>query len=172
MLSAILSDTLMFRSPTCTSMDEQAARELAQLAGVKMEDYAQAMFDHGGDVSGKSPEELLRTDYKIFTVGGTRLGVGQSIFLSDKNRSAGKELLRPYLNTALQKQGVDFIFYMFTDVPTSTTELMMAGDGAAELVERAFGAETTDGVAVLPGVMSRKKQLIPALLTAIKAERT
>lgn len=172
MLSAILSDTLMFRSPTCTSMDEQAARELAQLAGVKMEDYAQAMFDHGGDVSGKSPEELLRTDYKIFTVGGTRLGVGQSIFLSDKNRSAGKELLRPYLDTALQKQGVDFIFYMFTDVPTSTTELMMAGEGVEELVERAFGVKPEKGVAVLPGVMSRKKQMIPAVMRAIKAEQS
>ena len=171
MLSAILSDTLMFRSPTCTPLDEAAARELAKLAEVDMEDYAQAMFDHGGDVSGKSPEELLRTDYKIFTGGGTRFGVGQSIFMSDKNRAAGEALLKPYLDAALQKQGVDFIFYMFTDVPTSTTEVMMAGDGAAELVERAFGAQTKDGVAVLPGVMSRKKQMIPALLSAIKAEQ-
>lgn len=171
MLSAILSDTLMFRSPTCTPMDEQAARELAKLAEVTLEDYAQAMFDHGGDVSGKSPEELLRTDYKIFTVGGTRFGVGQSICLSDKNRSAGKELLRPYLDTAMEKQGVDFIFYMFTDVPTSTTELMMAGEGAGELVERAFGVKVENGVAVLPGVMSRKKQMIPAVMRAIKAEQ-
>ena len=144
---------------------------MAKLAEVDMEDYAQAMFDHGGDVSGKSPEELLRTDYKIFTGGGTRFGVGQSIFMSDKNRAAGEALLKPYLDAALQKQGVDFIFYMFTDVPTSTTEVMMAGDGAAELVERAFGAQTKDGVAVLPGVMSRKKQMIPALLSAIKAEQ-
>lgn len=171
MLSAILSDTLMFRSPTCTPLDEQAARELAKLAEVDMESYAQAMFDHGGDVSGKSPEELLRTDYKIFTGGGTRFGVGQSIFMSDKNRSAGEELLRPYLDTALRKQGVDFLFYMFTDVPTSTTELMMAGEGAEELVKRAFDVETHDRLAVLPGVMSRKKQMIPALLSAIKAEQ-
>lgn len=171
MLSAILSDTLMFRSPTCTPMDEAAAGELAKLAEVDMEEYAQTMFDHGGDVSGKSPEELLRTDYKIFTGGGTRFGVGQSICMSDKNRFAGEELLRPYLDTALRKQGVDFIFYMFTDVPTSTTELMMAGDGAVELVERAFGVEAKNGLATLPGVMSRKKQMIPALLSAIKAER-
>lgn len=171
MLSAILSDTLMFRSPTCTPVDERAAKELAKLAGVDMEDYAEAMFDHGGDVSGKSPEELLRTDYKIFTGGGTRFGVGQSIFMSDKNRLIGEKLLRPYLPDALRKQGVDFIFYMFTDVPTSTTELMMAGEGAEELVKRAFGVEPEEGVAVLPGVMSRKKQMIPALLSAIKAEQ-
>lgn len=172
MLSAILSDTLMFRSPTCTPLDEAAAKELAKLAEVDMEQYAEAMFDHGGDVSGKSPEELLRTDYKIFTGGGTRFGVGQSIFMSDKNRTAGEKLLRPYLDTALHKQGVDFIFYMFTDVPTSTTELMMAGDGAEELVKRAFDVEVKGGVAVLPGVMSRKKQMIPALLSAIKAEQS
>lgn len=172
MLSAILSDTLMFRSPTCTPLDEAAAKELAKLAEVDMEEYAEAMFDHGGDVSGKSPEELLRTDYKIFTGGGTRFGVGQSIFMSDKNRSAGEKLLRPYLDTALHKQGVDFIFYMFTDVPTSTTELMMVGEGAEELVKRAFDVEVKNGVAVLPGVMSRKKQMIPALLSAIKAEQS
>lgn len=172
MLSAILSDTLMFRSPTCTPLDEAAAKELAKLAEVDMEQYAEAMFDHGGDVSGKSPEELLRTDYKIFTGGGTRFGVGQSIFMSDKNRAAGEKLLRPYLDTALHKQGVDFIFYMFTDVPTSTTELMMVGEGAEELVKRAFDVEVKNGVAVLPGVMSRKKQMIPALLSAIKAEQS
>lgn len=171
MLSAIVSDTLMFRSPTCTPVDERAARELAKLAGVNMEEYAQAMFDQGGDVSGKTPEELLRTDYKIFTGGGTRFGVGQSIFMSDKNRSAGEKLLRPYLDTALRKQGVDFIFYMFTNVPTSTTELMMAGEGAEELAERAFGVKAKDGVVALPGVMSRKKQMVPALLSAIKAEQ-
>ena len=172
LLSAILSDTLMFRSPTCTPLDEAAAKELAALAEVDMERYAEAMFDRGGDVTGKSPEELLRTDYKIFTGGGTRFGVGQSNFMSDKNRAAAKELLQPHLDVALAKQGVDFIFYMFTNVPTATSELMMAGDGAEELVRRAFDVEVKDGVATLPGVVSRKKQLIPALLSAIKAEQT
>lgn len=170
MLSAILSDTLMFRSPTCTPLDEAAAKALAAIAEVDMEAYAAQLFERGGDVTGKTPEELLRTDYKIFTGGGTRFGVGQSIFMSDKNRFAGEELLRPYLPAALAKQGLDFIFYMFTDVPTSTTELMVAGEGAAELAQRAFGVKVDGDMVALPGVMSRKKQLIPALLSAIKAK--
>ena len=170
MLSAILSDTLMFRSPTCTPADERAAKALAGLAGVDMESYAEAMFDRGGDVSGKSPEEILRTDYKIFTSGERRFGVGHGSYMNEKNRQAAMALLEPYLPTALERQGLDYIFYLFTDIPTSTTLLMMAGKGAEDLVRRAFGAEVEDGVAVLRGVVSRKKQVIPALIGAIKLQ--
>ena len=170
MLSAILSDTLMFRSPTCTPADERAAKALADLAGVDMETYAAAMFDRGGDVSGKSPEDILRTDYKIFTSGERRFGVGHGSYMNEKNRRAAMELLEPYLSTALERQGLDYIFYLFTDIPTSTTLLMMAGKGAPDLVKRAFGAEVQDEIAVLPGIVSRKKQVIPALMGAIKQQ--
>ncbi len=168
MLSAILSDTLMFRSPTCTPVDRTAAQRLAALAGVDMETYAQAMFDRGGDVSGKSPEEILRTDYKIFSSGPIRFGVGHGSFMTEKNRRAAQDLLIPHLPAALSKQGLDYIFYLFTDIPTSTTQLAMAGEGAEELAQRAFQVEVQDGIAVLPGVVSRKKQVIPALMAAIK----
>ena len=170
MLSAILSDTLMFRSPTCTPMDQRAAKVLADLAGVDMEHYAAAMFDRGGDVTGKSPEDILRTDYKIFTSGALRFGVGHASFMNEKNRRSAMALLEPYLPTALERQGLDYIFHMFTDIPTSTTLLTMAGKGAEDLVRRAFGAEVKDGVAVLPGIVSRKKQVIPALMGAIKLQ--
>lgn len=170
LLSAILSDTLMFRSPTCTPVDERAAKALADLAGVDMESYAADMFDRGGDVSGKSPEDILRTDYKLFTSGNRRFGVGHGSFMTEKNRQAAQALLEPYLPTALERQGLDYIFYMFTDIPTSTTQLMMAGKGADDLVQRAFDSEVQDGVAVLPGIVSRKKQVIPALIGAIKQQ--
>lgn len=170
MLSAILSDTLLFRSPTCTEADRQAAQALAPLAEVDMEQYAWSMFERGGDVSGKSPEDILRTDYKIFASGKRRFGVGQGIFMTDKNRTDAQALLAPYLPTALAKEGLDFIFFLFTDVPTATTEVLMAGQGADELLERAFGVEVVDGMATLPGVMSRKKQMIPALLSAMKEQ--
>ena len=168
MLSAILSDTLMFRSPTCTPVDEQAARALAKIVGVELEKYADEMFERGGDITGKTADEILNTDYKIFSSGDVRFGVGQATYMSEKNRKASEDLVGPYLQTALEKQKLDYIFCMFTDIRTSSTELMMAGEGAEELIGRAFGVDVTKGVADLPGVVSRKKQMIPALLGAIK----
>ena len=170
MLSAILSDTLMFRSPTCTPADEKAARALAQQLGLDLERYADAMFEAGGDVSGKTAEEVFNADYKIFNSKNIRFGIGQGSYMSEKNRRASQALIAPYLETALKNQDLDFIFYMFTDVVHSTTELMMVGRGAEVLVEKAFQAKVKDGMAVLPGVVSRKKQMVPALINAIKLE--
>ncbi len=165
MLSAILSDTLMFRSPTCTPQDEQAATALATIAGVDMEEYAQQMFEAGGDLEGKSPEEVFLQDFKIFTSGENRFGVGQGSYMTQKNREAAQDLLRSYLPIAMQKQNVPLLFYMFTSVRDTTTYLMMAGAGAREVVEEAFGqVEWKGDLAILPGVVSRKKQLIPAIL--------
>ena len=171
LLSAILSDTLMFRSPTCTPTDERAARELAQLAGVDLEEYADAMFGHGGDVSGKTAAEVFNGDYKIFTSGDVRFGVGQGIYMTEKNRRAAQALVGPYLPEALEKQRLDHIFYMFTDARNSNTELLTAGAGAEELVAKAFGARPEGGVITLLGVVSRKKQMIPRLISAIKSEQ-
>ena len=171
MLSAILSDTLMFRSPTCTPADERAARRLAELAGVKLEEYADAMFEHGGDVSGTTAEEVFNGDYKIFTSGDVRFGVGQGIYMAEKNRKAAQALIAPYLPTALAKQHLNYIFYMFTDARNSSTELLMAGPGAEELIAKTFGTSVEGGVAALPGVVSRKKQMIPQLIKAIKQEQ-
>lgn len=171
MLSAILSDTLMFRSPTCTPSDERAARKLAELAGVELEAYADAMFEHGGDVSGKTAKEIFYTDYKIFDSGAVRFGVGQGSYMTERNRKASQALLAPYLPTELEKQRLDYIFYMFTDVRSASTELMMVGKGAESLVRRAFGVEVNDGLAILPGVVSRKKQLLPDIINTIKAEQ-
>lgn len=168
MLSAILSDTLMFRSPTCTAVDEKVARKLAQLAGVDLEQYADAMFEHGGDMNGKTAEEVFNGDYKIFDSGTVHFGVGQGIYMIERNRKAAQALVGAYLATALEEQGLDYVFYMFTDVRSASTELMMAGKGAEALVGRAFGVEVNEGIAVLPGVVSRKKQLLPNLISAIK----
>lgn len=168
MLSAILSDTLMFRSPTCTPADQQAARALAGIAGLNLEEYADAMFEAGGDVSGKTAEEIFGGDYKVFSCGNVRFGVGQGSYMSAKNRKASEALVGPYLETALRKQQLHYVFYMFTDVRSSSTELLMAGDGADTVVARAFGVDIQEGMALLPGIVSRKKQMIPALMDAIR----
>jgi len=170
MLSAILSDTLMFRSPTCTPMDEHAARSLAKIAEIDLEAYADEMFERGGDVTGETAEQVFNTDYKVFASGRQRFGVGQGSYMSEKNLRASEALVAPYLRTALEKHALDYVFYMFTDVRRSVTELLMVGKGAEELVGKAFGVPVTDGKAVLPGVLSRKKQLIPALLGTMKHE--
>ena len=88
--------------------------------------------------------------------------------MSEKNRKASQALVGPYLETAMNKHGLDYIFYMFTDVRTSSTELLMAGEGAEQVIEQAFQTEIRDGMALLPGVVSRKKQMIPALMGAFK----
>ena len=168
MLSAILSDTLMFRSPTCTPADQRAARILAGIAGVNLEEYADAMFEAGGDVSGKTAEEVFSGDYKVFSSGNVRFGVGQGSYMSEKNRKASEALVGPYLETAMNKQRLSYVFYMFTDVRASSTELLMVGEGADEVIARAFDVEITDGIAVLPGVVSRKKQMIPVLMETIR----
>lgn len=170
LLSAILSDTLMFRSPTSTPLDEAAAKVLAALAGEDIPSYAQQMFEAGGDLTGKSAEEVFFTDFKVFSRGDVKFGVGQSSYMTKKNRAAAEKLLRPYLPQALGHAGVPMVFYMFTDVQGQSTDLMCCGAGAEEIVRDVFGAEFRDGKAVLKNVVSRKKQLIPALMAALQAK--
>jgi len=168
MLSAILSDTLMFRSPTCTPMDERAARALAEIADVDLETYANEMFEHGGDVSGETAEQIFGTDYKVFNSGRFHFGVGQGSYMSEKNRKAAEALVGPYLEAARRKQGLDFVFYLFTDVRNASSDLLMAGQGAEEVVAHAFGVEAKEAAAVLPGVLSRKKQFVPRLIDTLR----
>ena len=170
MLSAILSDTLMFRSPTCTPLDEQTARALAKLAEVELEAYADEMFEHGGDISGETPEQVFKTDYKVFYSGRYHFGVGQGSYMSERNRRAAEALLRDYLEVERAKQGLDYVFYLFTDVRAASSDLLMTGKGAEPLIEKAFRVSIDDGKAVLPGVISRKKQFIPTLLSAVQQE--
>ena len=139
---------------------------------MELEAYANQMFERGGDVSGKTAEEIFNTDYKIFDSGAIRFGVGQGSYMVERNRKAQRGASGPpTLPVALEKQGLDFVFYMFTDVPSASTELMMVGKGAQALVSKAFQVEVKDGIALLPGVVSRKKQLLPQLISTIKEDQ-
>lgn len=168
LLSAILSDTLMFRSPTSTAFDQRAAEALAILAGVDIPTYAQQMFEAGGDMTGRTAEEVFSSDFKVFSRGDVRFGVGQGSFMSQKNRAAAEALVGPYLKEAAAQQGLPLVFYMFTDVQSQCTDLLYCGSGAERILKNAFGVEPQDGKAVLPGVVSRKKQLIPPLMAALQ----
>jgi manganese-dependent inorganic pyrophosphatase len=168
MLSAILSDTLMFRSPTCTIVDERAAHALAGICGEDIESYADAMFEAGADLTGRTAEEVFHSDFKVFSRGQARFGVGQSSFMTEKSRKDAEALVAPYLPEAAADEELPMVFYMFTDVKSQTTEFVSWGEGASDVVDKAFGVTSTDGMAVLPGVVSRKKQVIPNLMAAMQ----
>lgn len=168
MLSAILSDTLCFRSPTCTPVDKAAAEELAKIAGVEPEELANEIFEAGENLEGRAAEDVFFQDFKIFTHGDIRFGVGQGSYMSEKNRQRAADLLRPYLPEALKREGVQMIFFMLTSVKEQSSKVLFSGEGAEQLISTAFRCQREeDGSVVLPGVVSRKKQMIPAMLDTL-----
>ena len=171
LLSAILSDTLMFRSPTSTPLDKSAAEALAVIAEVNIPTYAEQMFEAGADLTGRTAEEVFLSDFKVFSRGDVKFGVGQSSYMTARSRAAAEELVGPFLPEAIGREGLPMIFYMFTDMQNQATDLMFCGHGAENIVRDAFGVEPKDGKAVLPGVVSRKKQLIPPLMAALQAQQ-
>lgn len=169
MLSAILSDTLMFRSPTCTQMDRDAAEALAQIAGVDIPEYADAMFEAGADLTGRTAEEVFHGDFKVFSRGNVKFGVGQGSYMTEKSRAAAETLVGPYLREAAISEELPLVFYLFTDVKGSSSDILWYGEGAEDIVSRAFDVEPEGGKAWLPGVVSRKKQVIPALMATLQS---
>ena len=163
LLSAILSDTLMFHSPTCTLPDKAAAQELARIAGEDVEEYGIKMFEAGEDLTGKTPEDLLFTDFKEFSIGENNISVGQGFFMSRKAYEQADRMIESCMEEVLNHSPSDMIFYMLTSIPEQSTLLLFRGKGAKELVESAFDVRAEDGKALLKGVVSRKKQLIPPL---------
>lgn len=169
MLSAILSDTLAFRSPTCTQIDRDTAEALAKIAGVDIATYADEMFEAGADLTGRTAEEVFHGDFKVFSRGNVKFGVGQGTYMTENSRKAAEALVGPYLKEAAAQEELPLIFYLFTDVKSSSSEVLWYGEGAADVVARAFDVEPEDGIAMLPGVVSRKKQVIPALMATLQS---
>ncbi len=170
LLSAILSDTLKFQSPTCTPLDRRTAQTLAQIADVDIDELATAMFEAGEALEGKSPQEIFQQDYKTFDAEKIHFGVGQGSFVSQVNYDKAKEMVSGYLQEALAKTGMDMVFYMLTSLPDQSTLVLSAGSGSEELLQKAFNAQRLGGGMLLPDVVSRKKQFIPQLLRAIQED--
>ena len=167
LLAAILSDTLVFRSPTCTPIDEAAAKRLAKIAGVDIDEFALEMFEAGENLAGKTAEEVFLQDFKVFMCGDVRFGVAQGSYMTRKNLQAAQKLLQPYLEEARNKQNVEDLYMLLTDVPKEESVVICAGRHADEMLRSGFEIEpAADGSWTLPGVVSRKKQFIPALMTA------
>ena len=167
LLAAILSDTLAFRSPTCTPVDENAAKRLAKIAGVDIEEFSTEMFEAGEKLDGKTPEEVFLQDFKVFMCGDIRFGVAQGSYMTRKNLQAAQALLQPYLEEARNKQNVEDLYMLLTDVPKEESVVICNGRYAAEVLSDGFDTQpAADGSFTLPGVVSRKKQFIPALMSA------
>ena len=167
LLGAILSDTLAFRSPTCTAIDEAAAKRLAKIAGVEISEFANEMFEAGEKLDGKTAEEVFLQDFKVFMCGDIRFGVAQGSYMTRKNLLAAKALLDPYLEEARNKQNVEDLYMLLTDVPKEESVVISTGRYAKDALAEGFDTQpAADGSWTLPGVVSRKKQFIPALMKA------
>lgn len=162
--SAIISDTLLFRSPTCTWLDRAAAEELAKIAELDMKELADHMFQAGSNLKGKSAEEICFQDFKHFTVGDVKFGVGQINSMNTDELSEIKERLLPYLEQAANVHRLDMVYFMLTNIVEESTELLCYGKRAKEQVIEAFDLPADTEDIHLEGVVSRKKQLIPTFV--------
>lgn len=166
--SAILSDTLMYRSPTCTEIDRNAAEELAKIACVDAEELASNMFRAGSNLKSKEASEIFYQDFKKFAMNDIAFGVGQINSMNSDELSELKKRLQPFMESALVGSGVQMLFFMLTDIIKESTELIYVGDGAEKLVESAFNISASNGSFYMEGVVSRKKQLIPAIMSDLQ----
>ena len=167
MLSAIVSDTLLFKSPTCTEQDVKAGKELAEIAGVDVADYGLAMLKAGADLSDKSLEDLLSLDAKGFEFGEYKSVVAQVNAVDIEDVLGRQEELVNLLNKNVADNGLDLFFFVVTDILNNDSTAVAVGQ-VAEAAAKAFGAEILNGRIALPGVVSRKKQIVPVLTENLK----
>lgn len=167
--SAIISDTLMFRSPTCTPVDEAACRSLAEIAGIDVEAYAISMFNAGSKLGNKSTEDIFNQDYKVFTTDGKTFGIGQITSFSNTTLNQIEPDILEYMKDTYQEKGVDMLFFMLTNIFSENTQLLFFGKDAAITVAKAFkqDLDLSTNVITLNNVVSRKKQVIPKLMNAM-----
>jgi len=166
--AAIITDTLMFRSPTCTEADRKAAEALAVIAGIRIEEFSEELFHAGSNLKNKTPEEMLYQDFKTYSINQVSFAVGQNTFTNAAELQEAKEKMLSYLNTSFRRKDVDMLFLMLTNILDESTELLFYGAGAQEIAETAMKVPAKGDSLYLKGVVSRKKQLLPALMSAIQ----
>lgn len=166
--SAIISDTLMFRSPTCTPVDEAKARMLADIAGVDVVELATSMFEAGSDFKDKTPDQIFHQDYKIFNSGDINFGVSQVSSISKGQLNSIKDGIKSHMSTVKESTDLNAVFCMLTDILNQTTELLFVGDDADKIIADAFRLPVSEDSYILEGVVSRKKQLIPPIMESLQ----
>ena len=167
MLSAIISDTLLFKSPTCTQCDAKAGKELAEIAGVDLKEYGLEMLKAGTALGDKSEAELLNMDMKIFEIDGEKIGVAQVNTVNEAEVLERKEKLLAEIDNIIAKEGLKFFMLAITNILTNDSTALVSGNGN-DVIEKAFGDKVDSNLVTLKGVVSRKKQIIPPLTKAIQ----
>lgn len=163
--ASILSDTLAFKSPTCTEMDKETAEYLSKLAELDMDEFAGAMFKAASNLRGKSPEELFYQDFKQFKMGDLELGVGQVNSMDSSELKEVREGILAYMKKVYREKKLDMVLFMLTDIALERTELLFVGHNT-DIIAKAFDGNMGENSIMLPGVVSRKKQVIPPLLSS------
>lgn len=166
MLGAIISDTLLFKSPTCTPTDTKIAKELAAIAGVDVKEFGMDMFKAGTSLAGKTVEEIFNQDYKKFSFGDLSVGVAQVNTMDIEGFASYKRDMLDYMETVAKDNHMEFTMLLLTDVINATSEVFVAGP-RPDYVSTAFQVELVDQQASLPGVISRKKQVVPVITEAL-----
>ena len=167
MLSAIISDTLLFKSPTCTQCDAKAGKELAEIAVVDLKEYGLEMLKAGTALGDKSEAELLNMDMKIFEIDGEKIGVAQVNTVNEAEVLERKEKLLAEIDNIIAKEGLKFFMLAITNILTNDSTALVSGNGN-DIIEKAFGEKVDSNLVTLKGVVSRKKQIIPPLTKAIQ----
>ncbi|WDV42208.1 manganese-dependent inorganic pyrophosphatase [Bacillus velezensis] len=166
MLSAIISDSLLFKSPTCTEQDIAAAKELAEIAGVDAEEYGLNMLKAGADLSKKTVEELISLDAKEFTLGSKKVEIAQVNTVDIEDVKKRQPELEAALSKVIAEKNLDLFLLVITDILENDSLALAIGDQASK-VEKAFNVTLENNTALLKGVVSRKKQVVPVLTDAI-----
>lgn len=165
--SAIISDTLLFRSPTCTPQDEEICRKLAEIAGISsVEDYAKEMFKAGTSLKGKTVEQIFNQDYKPFSIEDIKVGIAQVNTMDIDGFMPLKEEMLAYMNEKAKESSLDMVMLLLTDIITEGSQVLVVGE-RSDIAEKAFNATLVDNTAFLPGVLSRKKQVVPPVTNVI-----
>ncbi|MFD2614364.1 manganese-dependent inorganic pyrophosphatase [Paenibacillus gansuensis] len=162
MLSAIISDSLLFKSPTCTEQDVAAARELAEIAGVNADEYGLAMLKAGADLSQKTIEQLISLDAKEFSMGSAKVEIAQVNAVDVNDVMSRQAEVEAALNKIIDAKNLDLFLFVVTDILTNDSVGLALGRSASA-VEQAYGVTLNNNTALLKGVVSRKKQIVPVL---------
>ncbi|MFS0863158.1 manganese-dependent inorganic pyrophosphatase [Fredinandcohnia sp. 179-A 10B2 NHS] len=168
MLSAIISDSLLFKSPTCTEEDITAARELAEIAGVDADKYGLDMLKAGANVSDKSAVQLISLDSKEFSMNGSKVQIAQVNVVDTEELLARKGELEEEMNKQINENGLDLFLLVVTDILNNDSVGVAVGS-KANAVERAYNVTLDNNTALLKGVVSRKKQVVPVLTEAFNS---
>ncbi|MGN1318465.1 MAG: putative manganese-dependent inorganic diphosphatase [Lachnospirales bacterium] len=168
--SAIISDTLIFSSPTCTAVDIAMAKRLADIAGINIEEYAKKMFKAGSNIENKSVEQIFYQDFKMFNSNATTFGVGQFYIMDDNDIAVVKDKLYEFMVKVREEKNADMMFFMLTNVMEQSSKIVFCGENVYDYLSNVFHTPEEENVIYMEKFVSRKKQFIPAMISVLSTE--